>query len=54
MDENIPRSGTIEQKPRNQHDFCYKCSKDGPEFLFGNLRIGDEKNEPFIPSKQLM
>ena len=40
-------------KKRNQHDFCYQFSKDGPEFLFGDLRIGDIKYEPYLPAKNI-
>ena len=47
----IPISGTIDKKTINHHDFHYQCSKDGPEFLFGNLKIRDCKDEPYFPTK---
>ena len=47
----IHRSGVIDQQKINPHDLCYKCSKDGPEFLFGKLRIRDYRDEPCFPSK---
>ena len=50
----IPRSLIIDQKTINKHDLCYQCSKDGPEFLFGNLSIGDSRGEPYFPAKKLI
>ena len=35
----------------NQNDLCYRYSKDGSEFLFGNLRISDKRIEPFTLQK---
>ena len=38
----------------NPHDFCVQCDKYGPEFLFGNLRIRDCKDEPYFPAKRTL
>ena len=35
----------------NFHDFCHRCYKDGPYFLFGKLSIRDIKDEPYFPGK---
>ena len=34
----------------NNNEFCYQCSKYGPEFLFGNLKINDRIDEPYFPA----
>ena len=47
----IPTSGVIYQKTINQHDLCYQCSKDVPNFSFRNLIIRDCKDEPYFPKK---
>ena len=38
---NIPRSGVIDPETINTHDLCYRCSKHGPDGLFGKSRIRD-------------
>ena len=35
----ISGSGVIGQETINPHDLCSKFPKDGPDFLFGELRI---------------
>ena len=47
----MPRCGTIDPKTVDEHDFYYKCSKDGPALLFGSLRIKDKTDEPLSPVK---
>ena len=42
----------VDQKTINCYDFCYQCSKYGPDFLFGNFRIRDCKDEPCFPEKR--
>ena len=49
---NIPISGIFDQKTIHQNDFSYQCSKDGPDFVLGNLRIRDIKDEPYFPAKR--
>ena len=46
MHGKITRSGVIDQKKINPHDLCYRCSKDGPDFLFGKLRVRGSIDEP--------
>ena len=48
---NIPRSGVTDQETINARDLCYQCSKDGPNFLFGKLRIRYSRKEPHLPTK---
>ena len=50
MNGEITRSGVIDKE--NTHDFCYQCSKDGPEFLFINLIIWDCREEPHFLTKR--
>ena len=35
--------GKLIEKTTNHNDFCYQCSKDGPDHLLGNSRIRDKK-----------
>ena len=30
---------------------CYQCSKDGPDYLFGDLRMSYIKDEPYFPGE---
>ena len=46
----IPRSGVIDQETINSHELYYQCSKDGPDFLFGKLRIRDSRDETHFPA----
>ena len=39
-------------KTVNKHDFCYQCSKDDSESLFGSLSIKDKRDEPLSLQKQ--
>ena len=39
-------AGKIDPEKINPHDVCYQCSKHGPDFLFGKLRIEDFIDEP--------
>ena len=48
----IPGCGKICPKTVNKHDFCYQCSEDGSEFLFGRLSIKDKRDEPLSLQKQ--
>ena len=48
----IPRNGVIDQKTINPCDLCYQCSKDVPEFFFGEFSIRDCIDEPYFPSKR--
>ena len=52
MNGKISSSGVIDQQTMNTHYLCYQCSKYGPDFLFGNLRIRDCKDEPCFPEKR--
>ena len=45
------RSEIIYQNKIDHNDFCYQCSKDGPDFLFGDLRIRDKKMNYFSLQK---
>ena len=45
----IPRSGVIDQK--NPNGLYYHCSKVGPEYLFGKLKIRDCRKKPYFPGK---
>ena len=47
---NIPRGVAIDEK--KQHDFCCNFYKYGTHFLFGDLRAGDSKDEPFFLLKK--
>ena len=47
----IPRIGVIDTKTISTHDLCYWCSKHGPDFLFGKLRIKDFNYEPYFPGR---
>ena len=47
-----PRYGAIYPKTVNKHDFCYQCSKYGPDTLFLSLRIRDKIDEPFPQRKK--
>ena len=49
--ENIPRSGVINQGTINHNELCYQCSKDGTECLLGKFSIRDSRNEPHFPEK---
>ena len=40
----ITSSGVIAQETINSHDLCYQYSKDGPDILFGKLRIRDSRD----------
>ena len=44
--EKIPRSVVICRDTKNHHDICHQCSKDGPDFLFGKLRVRGSIDEP--------
>ena len=48
----IPRCGTIDPKTVNNHDFCYQCSKDGTDILFGILRVVYKRYVPLPPLKK--
>ena len=50
----IPRFGKIDPKIINRNDFYYKCSKYGPDLLFGTLKIRNKRDEPFTPRKKLL
>ena len=47
----IPRSGVIDQEKIIPHDLCYHCYKDGPDLLFGKLRIRDSRDKTHFPAK---
>ena len=51
FNRGIPTCGKIDHKTLNKNVFYYPCSKDGPDFLFGNLMIRDKIDEPFFPFK---
>ena len=51
MNVKIPSSGVIDQETINPHDLCYQCSKYGPDFLFGKLRMIDFRYETCFTSK---
>ena len=36
----------------NPHELCYQCFKDGPEFLFGKLRMKDSRYKPNFTAKR--
>ena len=47
----IPICGTIDPITVNNHYFCYQCSKDGTDLLFGSLSIRDKIYETFSATK---
>ena len=47
----IPGSGVIYEETINPRDLCYQFSKDGPDFLFGKLKIRYSIYEPYFPAK---
>ena len=51
MNGKITRNDVIYQKTVNPHDLCYQCSKYGPEYLFGKLRIRDCRDKPYFSGK---
>ena len=38
---------------KKNSEFYYQCSKDGSDFLFGNFRIMDSRDEPYFPAKTI-
>ena len=44
---------TIDPKIVNNNGFCYQCSKDGPDFLFGKLVSRDKIYEKVPLEKQI-
>ena len=45
----ITSSGVINPETINPHDFFHECSKHGPDFVFGKLRIKAFSHEPYFP-----
>ena len=41
----------IDQETITPYDLCNQCSKYGPNFLVGKLRINDFRDQSFSPSK---
>ena len=48
----VHRNCLINHKSINHRDLFHHCSKDGPYFLFGKLRIRDYRYEPCFPPKK--
>ena len=50
----IPRICVIDPETINPHEFCYECSKHGPDFCLGKLLIKDFNDEPHFPSNNTL
>ena len=44
----------IDPETINPHDFCYQCSKHGPDCLFIKLSIKYFNDEPHFPNKEYL
>ena len=49
INDKIPRSIVNDTETVITHDLCYRCSKYGPDYLFGKLSIKYSNDTPHFP-----